>query len=178
MGGHASRRCGPFVERDGDRLVGYRLAVVSIVTAGLLGVHDEMLQGLHPERRFGVTDILVNALSAAAGACMATAAARPVGMVAIQAPAAANRALILSVTASLAGVAILIVVLNSDPMGAATHATVPALLAPFAGLACWVALTRTGALRHLTAFVAVVIALSALTVVPPLAALLFDIPFA
>ena len=150
----------------GTRVSGLTLTVASIITAGVLGVHDELLQGLHPQRQFGVVDILVNALSAAAGACAATAAARSV----VTLRRTVDAALVLSVAASLAGVAILVASLSIDP-------TAPILIASFAGAICWTVLTRTGVLRRLTAFVAVVIGLSALTVVAPLAARMFEIPF-
>ena len=150
----------------GTRLSGLTLAVASIVTASLLGVHDELLQGLHPHRQFGTVDILVNALSAAAGACAATAAAR--SMVTVR--RAVDAAPVLAVAASLGGVAILVASLGIDP-------TAPILIAPFAGAICWAALTRTAVLRRLTAFVAVVMGLSALTAVAPLVARVFSVPF-
>ena len=128
-------------------------------------IHDELLQGLHPQRRFGVADILVNALSATAGACVATAAARSV----VTVRQTMDVALVLAVAASLGGVAILVASLRID------HAA-PIFIAPFAGAICWTALTRTGVLRRLTVFVAVVIGLSTLTVVAPLAARIFDLP--
>ena len=49
------------------RLQGAALLVYSIFFASLLGVHDELLQGLHPLRTYGIRDILVNALGSAGG---------------------------------------------------------------------------------------------------------------
>ncbi|TKB05775.1 VanZ family protein [Desulforhopalus sp. IMCC35007] len=36
----------------------------------MCGVHDEFLQGLHPQRTYGLRDITVNAVSAIAGSCV------------------------------------------------------------------------------------------------------------
>lgn len=47
-----------------------------IITA-LFGVHDEMLQGLHPLRTYGVRDICVNSLAGVAGACAGEIFSRP-----------------------------------------------------------------------------------------------------
>lgn len=49
------------------RLKGSALLVYSIFFASLLGVHDELLQGLHPLRTYGTRDILVNTLGSAGG---------------------------------------------------------------------------------------------------------------
>ncbi len=46
---------------------GIPLLAFSIFFASLLGVHDELLQGLHPLRTYGIRDILVNALGSAGG---------------------------------------------------------------------------------------------------------------
>ena len=52
------------------RLDGGWLGLASGLVAALLGVHDELLQGLHPARYFGPPDLAVNGLAAAAGACL------------------------------------------------------------------------------------------------------------
>ena len=49
------------------RLQGLALLIYSIFFASLLGVHDELLQGLHPLRTYGTRDIVVNALGSAGG---------------------------------------------------------------------------------------------------------------
>lgn len=49
------------------RLQGFELLTFSVFFASLLGVHDELLQGLHPLRTYGIRDILVNALGSAGG---------------------------------------------------------------------------------------------------------------
>ena len=49
------------------RLQGTALLVFSIFFSSLLGVHDELLQGLHPLRTYGTRDILVNALGSTGG---------------------------------------------------------------------------------------------------------------
>ena len=46
---------------------GAALLLYSIFFSSLLGVHDELLQGLHPLRTYGTRDILVNALGSAGG---------------------------------------------------------------------------------------------------------------
>ena len=52
------------------RLDGGWLGLAAGLVAALLGVHDELLQGLHPARYFGVPDLAVNGLAAASGACL------------------------------------------------------------------------------------------------------------
>ena len=47
---------------------GIPLIVMTAVTGIVLGAHDELIQGLHPERYFGHRDIVVDGLSAIAGA--------------------------------------------------------------------------------------------------------------
>lgn len=59
------------------RLSGVELTVSAGVLTGLLGVHDELLQGLHPSRYFGINDIVVNAISGVAGAAIGHAADWP-----------------------------------------------------------------------------------------------------
>lgn len=50
------------------RLQGTQLFWSSLLFAGVLGCHDEFLQGLHPDRTYGLRDMLVNLLGAAGGA--------------------------------------------------------------------------------------------------------------
>jgi len=51
------------------RLAGISLLVFSCLLACLYGVHDELLQGLHPARTYGLRDMSVNAV-AAVGGCL------------------------------------------------------------------------------------------------------------
>ena len=44
------------------------LIVMTAATGIVLGAHDELIQGLHPDRYFGHRDIVVDGLSAIAGA--------------------------------------------------------------------------------------------------------------
>ncbi len=47
------------------------LTGLSVAMAALLGIHDEFLQGFHPDRNFGLRDIGVNALGALSGGLLA-----------------------------------------------------------------------------------------------------------
>lgn len=49
------------------RLGGLELTISATLLSCLYGVHDEMLQGLHPDRTFGLRDIMVNTLAACGG---------------------------------------------------------------------------------------------------------------
>lgn len=49
------------------RLGGVELTLAATLLSGLYGVHDEMLQGLHPDRTYGLRDIMVNTLAACGG---------------------------------------------------------------------------------------------------------------
>jgi hypothetical protein len=49
------------------RLQGAALLVCSACFTALLGIHDEFLQGLHPARTYGLSDMLVNTLSGCGG---------------------------------------------------------------------------------------------------------------
>ena len=51
------------------RLAGIPLFLFSCLLTGLYGVHDELLQGLHPARTYGLRDMSVNAV-AALGGCL------------------------------------------------------------------------------------------------------------
>jgi hypothetical protein len=48
----------------------WQRTMVAAVTGGLFGMHDEMIQGLLPERTFGLADLVVNGCGAAAGALL------------------------------------------------------------------------------------------------------------
>lgn len=48
-------------------LSGRNLAVMTFVAACLFGVHDELIQGLHPQRTYGLRDIGIDGLGALAG---------------------------------------------------------------------------------------------------------------
>jgi hypothetical protein len=50
-----------------SRLRGASLFVFSCLLCCLYGVHDELLQGLHPARTYGLRDMLVNAVAAIGG---------------------------------------------------------------------------------------------------------------
>ncbi len=47
---------------------GIPLITLTAICGIVLGAHDELLQGLHPDRRFGHTDIVVDGLASIAGA--------------------------------------------------------------------------------------------------------------
>ncbi len=49
------------------RLGGAELTLSATLLSCLYGVHDELLQGLHPDRTYGLRDILVNTLAASGG---------------------------------------------------------------------------------------------------------------
>lgn len=53
-----------------QRHSGNYLFVVSILFTTICGIHDEFLQGLHPQRTYGLRDITVNTVSALAGCCI------------------------------------------------------------------------------------------------------------
>ena len=46
---------------------GVELTVAGSLLGGLYGVHDELLQGLHPDRTYGLRDMLVNFLASSGG---------------------------------------------------------------------------------------------------------------
>jgi hypothetical protein len=50
------------------RLQGMALLVFSACFVAVLGVHDELLQGLHPARTYGLRDMAVNSLAGCGGA--------------------------------------------------------------------------------------------------------------
>lgn len=52
------------------RLEGLRLTLFTALVTALYGVHDEMLQGLHPLRYYGWRDIVVNAVAGLSGALL------------------------------------------------------------------------------------------------------------
>jgi hypothetical protein len=149
---------------------GAYLSVMSGIAAAVLGVHDELLQGLHPTRYFGLADIVVNAISAGAGACLghglATAAdgdARPrsaIGGVGVPGWAVA--------AAAIAGLALLVLVLLRMPgQPMPPWAALPVL----AAVACWLLLEAgrgraPGAGRAVT----IVVWLSAAAILEPMIA--------
>tara|TARA_B100000614_G_scaffold118610_1_gene106380 strand:+ start:404 stop:1219 length:816 start_codon:yes stop_codon:yes gene_type:complete len=51
-----------------EHLSGTGLLLATAAIAALLGVHDELLQGAHPDRRFALVDVGVNALAGCVGA--------------------------------------------------------------------------------------------------------------
>lgn len=54
-----------------DHVEGAALTAATIVITLIFGIHDEMLQGLHPSRTYGLRDMAVNGTAGAAGALMA-----------------------------------------------------------------------------------------------------------
>lgn len=48
----------------------WQRTLVAAIAGALFGMHDEMIQGLLPERSFGLADLAVNACGAAAGALL------------------------------------------------------------------------------------------------------------
>jgi VanZ family protein len=52
------------------RLEGLRLTLFTALVTALYGVHDEMLQGLHPLRYHGWRDIIVNSVAGLSGAML------------------------------------------------------------------------------------------------------------
>jgi len=52
------------------RLQHLSLLIFSILFSTLLGIHDELLQGLHPLRTYGLRDIVVNTVGAIGGSCI------------------------------------------------------------------------------------------------------------
>ncbi|UEM21794.1 VanZ family protein [Skermanella mucosa] len=54
-----------------DHVGGAALTGTAVLFALLFGIHDEMLQGLHPNRTYGLRDMAVNGVSGAAGALLA-----------------------------------------------------------------------------------------------------------
>ncbi|HJM61560.1 MAG TPA: VanZ family protein [Alphaproteobacteria bacterium] len=149
-----------------NRLDGVLLVAMSALVAALLGVHDELIQGLRPERYFGLTDILVNTVSAFAGGCLGAALSGPGNSNNPPSPRAW-----LAVGLALAGLAVLLSGLTYAP--AATlpvWAWLPALLC----LASWPLLVPAG--RRWPGALPVWLACGAL--VEPAIANLADLPFA
>lgn len=52
------------------RLQGRALLLFSACFVSILGIHDELLQGLHPARTYGLRDMVVNSLAGFGGACI------------------------------------------------------------------------------------------------------------
>ncbi|WP_158043813.1 VanZ family protein [Skermanella pratensis] len=55
-----------------DHVGGTALTGTAMLFTLLFGIHDEMLQGLHPHRTYGLRDMAVNGVSGAAGALLAS----------------------------------------------------------------------------------------------------------
>jgi hypothetical protein len=144
------------------------LVPASAAVAGLLGIHDELLQGLHPDRFFGLPDIAVNAVSAGAGACLGAALADSGGGTT---PRLRPREAIAAALA-LAALAALIA-------GLAGHGidSLPAWswLPPAAALPAWLILSRGGPGARLAT---IVVWLAAGAIVEPTIARLAGLPFA
>lgn len=54
-----------------DHVGGATLNAATMVVTLIFGIHDEMLQGLHPSRTYGLRDIVVNGTAGASGALAA-----------------------------------------------------------------------------------------------------------
>jgi hypothetical protein len=54
-----------------DHVGGTALNAATMVVTLIFGIHDEMLQGLHPSRTYGLRDIVVNGTAGASGALAA-----------------------------------------------------------------------------------------------------------
>lgn len=52
------------------RVMGLELVCYGFLFTAILGVHDELLQGFHPERTFGIRDITVNAVASLGGSSL------------------------------------------------------------------------------------------------------------
>jgi hypothetical protein len=57
-----------------DHVGGAVLTATTILVTLIFGIHDEMLQGLHPSRSYGLRDMAVNGTAGAAGALLAAGA--------------------------------------------------------------------------------------------------------
>lgn len=60
-----------------DALAGWQITLATLGLTALLGVHDELAQGLHPDRTFGVRDIGIDTLGGLAGALLQHRPTRP-----------------------------------------------------------------------------------------------------
>lgn len=145
------------------RLGGLPLVAMSALVAALLGVHDELVQGIRPERYFGLGDILVNSVSAFAGACLGAALAQPDDRAGTVAPRAW-----LAIGLALAGLTALIIGLAQTSLP--LWAWLPAPLC----LAAWALLVPPG--RRWPAALPVWLACGA--VVEPAIAHVAGLPFA
>jgi len=156
-----------------ERLTDPMRTIAGSLVAGILGLHDELLQGLHPGRYFAPTDVAVNALSACAGGALAYAFHDSAGATPTRALRPRQWAVI---GLSLIGLAGFIYYL------AAVGAALPGVLGlglPLLGLFAWLLLSRGDSIDEGgPRFVAVAMVLSAAAVAAPSIAILFDLPFA
>jgi VanZ family protein len=53
-----------------QRISGLSLFIYGILFTVVLGMHDELLQGFHPQRTYGFRDIAVNSAAAVGGSCL------------------------------------------------------------------------------------------------------------
>ncbi len=94
-----------------SRVSGWPLTLSGWLITVILGCHDELIQGFHPQRTFGLVDVLTNAWGAAAGSLLAHGfgwmeAGRPNGV-------PPPRAVIVAMLSVLAGVGLELVALNA-----------------------------------------------------------------
>ncbi len=95
------------------RVHGIELVVYATVLTVLLGIHDELIQGLHPDRGFGLRDIGVNATAGLGGSLIGAA----LGLIESPSPASAasdsvpRTSISPPVLAIVAGLALLLIAL-------------------------------------------------------------------
>lgn len=142
------------------------------VAAAILGVHDELLQGLHPGRFFAPVDIMVNAVSACAGGAMILALRGPTN--AMSGSGFEPRHWLVLV-ASFVGLAGFIYCLAGDLV----WRNALSLGLPLLGLGVWLLVSRDGSSQDGVArFVAVIMGLSATAAAAPSVSKILDLPFA
>ncbi len=155
------------------RLAEPMASVAGVVVAAVLGVHDELLQGLHPGRFFSPLDVIVNSLSACAGGALAYAfhpsrTSRPRSRI------QPTQWLIIAVSAVM-----LMAFLHILATFGVGSNLAPSLLLPLSGLLLWFAFARREPLTDGRArFVFITVSLSAAAAISPSLAMLFDVPFA
>ncbi len=148
--------------------------IAGVLIAGILGLHDELLQGLHAGRYFSPMDVAVNVISAGAGGALAyafhgTAADEPCAHV-------VKRADWTVMAASLVGLAGFVYCLA---VAGAVRSNAVGLGLPLLGLVAWFSLSRGDPIGEGgPRFVATVVGLSTAAIAAPIIAILFDLPFA
>jgi hypothetical protein len=144
-----------------DHVGGAVLTATTILVTLIFGIHDEMLQGLHPSRSYGLRDMAVNGTAGAAGALMAAGVGIWLGP---SGPASVPIRIGAAVTLHLAALAFLVLSLMTYVWTGPAGQPPPALTgAPVAVTSLMLmALVRTGHLSPGTRHVCTVIAWIAL----------------